>query len=70
MKVFSKNDYLDALVKTAIVIFTYHTVAVVVGITLKWTAFPLPIHLQNPLLVILSLVVMYLVVLFVVKKSK
>ena len=70
MKVFSKNDYIDALAKTIIVLVTYHAVAAVVGISLDWPAFPLDIYLQNPVLVVSSIVVLYLIVLFIVKKSK
>jgi len=70
MKVFSRNIYIDALLKTGILLLTYHLFAVILKISLKWTAFPIEIHLQNPLLVTSVLVVLYLVVFLVVKKSR
>jgi len=70
MKIFSSNDYIDALLKMGILLLTYLVVVIIVEISLKWTAFSFEAHIQNPLLVMSSLVVLYLIVLLVVKKTK
>lgn len=69
MKRFSHSQYLDALIKTGIILATYHAVLVVIGISIKVYLFPLRVHMQNPFLVALSLFVMYLLVLLLVKKT-
>lgn len=69
MKKFSDNQYVDALAKTGILLITYHAVLVIVGLSLRWMVLPLEVHAQNPYLILSALAVLYLVVLFVVKKT-
>jgi len=69
MKKFSDNVYADALAKTGILLVTYHIVILIIGVSLKWAPFPLEVHVQNPYLILSVLAVLYLVVLFIVKRT-
>ncbi len=69
MKKFSDNQYVDALAKTGILLVTYHVVLVIIGLSMESMVLPLEVHMQNPYLILSALAVLYLVVLFVVKKT-
>ncbi len=70
MKKFSDNEYLDAIVKTLILLLTYHVVLLILGLSIGGMFLPFEVHLQNPLLVVSALAVLYLAILFIVKKTR
>jgi hypothetical protein len=69
MKKFSDNQYVDALAKTGIILVIYHVVLLIVGLSMESMVLPLEVHLQNPYLILSAVVVLYLVVLFIVKRT-
>ena len=69
MKRFSRNEYFDALVKLGILVLTYHFVVLVIGMSLDLVAFPLEVHEQNIYPILSVIAVLYLIVLYIVKKT-